>query len=250
MDPLDHLAGPAADLLGRVDDLLLHAGAPDDHRIWSLLRRLGALPGEAVEALTTLGPAPLADAGTAVDGLVQEYDDVSAAVATGSGWEGAGAEAFAAQRATLVAHLNGDQESLTARLAATAAYLAAVADWMAWCRAALARVLAEVLGSAEAVAVVAGGRPGSATTSGTVADGLLGSATMSGAVAGGQAASATMSGAVAAAEIGARVLATVAEAYDRGEILVRRWRPRLAEVTARPAIEARIRLDGTTRITF
>lgn len=222
MDPFDHLAGPAANLLGRVDDLLVHDGAPEDHRIWLLLRRLGVLPGEAVEALVALRPAPLAAAGTDVREVVREYDDVCSAIGPGGGWEGAGAQAFAAQRAALMAHLSGDPESLGGRLDATASYLAAVADWTTWCRAALARTLAGVLGSAEAVAVVAQGGPGGGATC----------------------------GAVAAAEIGARVLATVAEAYDRGEILVRRWAPGLAEVAFRPPVDAGTRLDATTRLTF
>jgi len=47
MDLLDRVTGPAADLLARVDDGLLAEGAPAGHPIWPLLRRAGALPGDA-----------------------------------------------------------------------------------------------------------------------------------------------------------------------------------------------------------
>lgn len=186
-DPLDHLAGPGTDLLRRVDDLLAVAGAPDDHRIWPLLRALGALPADALGTIVALRPAPLAAAGHAVRTLSEEYDHARANLTTGDPWQGAGAQAYAAHRDALAAYLDGDPESLTGRLAATAAYAEAVDDWVARSRQALARTLADVLGSAEAVTVV---------TAGTTGD--------PGAVA------------LAAAEIGARVLATVAEAETRG----------------------------------
>jgi hypothetical protein len=57
MDPFDRLAGPAGDLRRRVGESLAAGGAPEGHPIWPLLRRLRALPGEALAALR---PAPYA----------------------------------------------------------------------------------------------------------------------------------------------------------------------------------------------
>jgi hypothetical protein len=223
MDPLDHLAGPAAELLGRVDDLLAVAGAPEDHRIWPLLRQLGTLPGAAAGAVAALRPAPLAAVGGVVRNLIREYDDALAFVVGGDPWQGAGADAFAAHRAALAAHLSGDAESLTGRLDATAAYADAVADWVAGSRDALARTLAEVLGSAEAVAVVTAGTAGAAAPAGRAA--------------------------LAAAEIGARVLATVAETDERARALLHQWAPSLTELTYRgPSDDGTTRLDATTWI--
>ena len=201
MDPLDHLAGSAADLLGRVDGSLLAAGAPGDHRIWPLLRRVRALPGDAAHAVTGLRAAPLVAAGGARRTLLRRYDEAHGALADGGSWQGSGAEAFAAHRAALAAHLADGAESLAGRIEATAAYADAIADWISRTRAALARTLGDVLGSAEAVAMV---------TAGT-GDGSIPAA-------------------LAAAEIGARVLTTVAEAYDEAESLPPRWAPALLDL--------------------
>jgi hypothetical protein len=238
MDPLDHLAGPAADLLSRVDQSLAIAGAPDGHPIWPLLRRLRTLPGAAVEAVAALRPAPFADAGHAVRGLLPEYDDAAAALAGGGSWAGAGADAYAAQRAALEAHLTGGPESLSGRLDATAGYADALADWVDHSRDALARTLGEVLTSAEAVAMVTAAPGGPLAPGGAVAPGSpvgRGSASSQG-------------GVLAAAEIGARVLGAVAEAYDRGEELRQHWSPSLAELAFRPPVDTALRLDATTRI--
>ncbi|RKR89797.1 hypothetical protein BDK92_4154 [Micromonospora pisi] len=221
MDPLDHLAGPAADLLGRVDDLLAGAGAPDDHRIWPLLRRLRALPGAVLGEVLVLRPAPFAAAGHAVRAQVGEYDHARQRLTGDDPWQGAGAQAYAAHRDALVAYLDGDRpESLTGRLDATASYADAVADWMVRTRYALARTLAEVLGSAEAVAVVTAGRSGDPGPAGP-----------------------------AAAEIGARVLATVAEAEEQARALLHQWSEVLAELPYRaPAGAGTGRFDTTTRV--
>lgn len=232
MDPLDHLAGPSAELLARVDALLVDAGAPANHPIWALLRRLGALPGDAVGTVDALRSAPLAAAAPPLRELIREYDVVRASLAEGGSWEGAGADAFAAQRGALATYLAGGEESLTGRLATTASYAEALAEWVAQSRDRLARTLAEVLGSAEAVAVVTGG----ATTPST------------GAHDGDQGATQARAG-QAAAEIGARVLATVAEAYDQAEALLHGWAAGLAELPYRAPVEGASRLDGgTTRI--
>lgn len=145
MDALDQVAPVAAGLLDRVDGVLAHAGAPADHRIWPLLRRLGALPGAALSAVLSLRPAP-----PSFHGLIQEYADTRTAISVSGSWEGAGAEVFAAHQAALAGHLDG----LTAKLSATEAYGEAVAGWVRDSRGAVARALVPLLGSAEAVTVL------------------------------------------------------------------------------------------------
>ena len=125
MDALDRLAGPAHDLLSRVDDMLTRAGAPDDHPLWPLLRRLRVLPGDAVAAVAALHPAPLAATGSALRTLSSQYAqrpvrrDLDA-------WQGPAAEAFAARWTTLSVYV---EQGLAGRMADTAAYAEAVADW-------------------------------------------------------------------------------------------------------------------------
>lgn len=218
MDALDQLAGPAADLLDRVDDLLARAGAPDDHRIWPLLRRLRVLPGDAARVITASRSASLARAGHAVHNLIREYDDAGESLADDDSWRGAAADAFATRRNALADRLTAGPDSLTGRLAATAGYAQAVVDWTADSRTALARTLVGVLISAEAVTVVTAEAPGDRA-------------------------------ARAAAEIGARVLATVVEAYDAGERLLARWTPALAELPDQRAAAVMINWDATTWIT-
>jgi hypothetical protein len=229
MDALDNLVTPASDLLGRVDDLLVRAGAPGDHPIWPLLRRLGVLPGEAVGALVALSPAPLAAAASALRDLMGEYDEAYAVLARGGSWEGAGAEAFAAHRGALASQIAGGADNLSARLAATAAYADATASWIADARSSLAAALADVLASAEAVAVVAGG--GLAAEAETM-----------------RPAGVSPASATAAARIGARILSAVLDAYEAAELLLHRSAPTLAEVPFRPPAEVATRLDATTRI--
>ncbi|MFC6018618.1 hypothetical protein ACFP2T_20710 [Plantactinospora solaniradicis] len=214
MDLLDQLADPAVDLLGRVDGILAAAGAPDEHRLWPLLRQLRVLPGDAVDAVLALRPAPLTATGAATRTVLGTYDEVRDALVDDGSWQGPAAETFAAHRDALRAYLVDGVESLTGRLDATAAYAEAVADWIAHTRDALARTLGDVLGSAEAVAVVTARTGGGAPVE------------------------------LAAAEIGARVLATVAEAYDRAEALPGQWAPDLDEVAYRPPDGSAVRPDG------
>ncbi|GAB3154736.1 hypothetical protein GCM10027290_49630 [Micromonospora sonneratiae] len=230
MDLLDRLSEPATDLLARVDDTLTDLGAPDGHPIWPLLRRLRTLPGAAAKAITALQPAALAGAGAQVRGLTSGYDHTRATLTGSSSWQGAGADAYDVQRAALAAHLADGPDGITGRLTDTADFADALVDWAAGARAALAGTLAEVLASAEAVALVTGlsrhsdlDPDGSADRGGTAA-------------------------AQAAAEIGVRVLSTVAEAYDHAAELLRRWEPRLARVPYHPGPDGVVRLDSTIRV--
>lgn len=214
MDPLNQLTGPATDLLDRVDRVLAAAGAPDGHPIWSLLRRLRVLPGDAARAVCALRAAPLVAAADAARQLLAAYDEACVALAAPVSWQGPAAEAFAGYRDGLTTYLAGDGETLIGRAAATASYADALAEWVTDARLALARTLADVLASAEAVAVV------TATTGGA-------GPIHAGADTGG------VPVVLAAAEIGARVLGTIAEAYHHATVLSGRWAPELAALAYR-----------------
>ncbi|WFE50641.1 hypothetical protein [Micromonospora sp. WMMD1155] len=224
MDALDRLAEPGLDLLRRVDALIA-AGVPEGHRVWPLLRRMQVLPGEAVRGFLDLHPAPLAGAGHAVRRLVRGYDDVSAALTDQVLWSGPAATAYGQQRAALLHHLDEGPDSLVGRLESTAGYADALADWVEGSRLALARTLADVLRSAETVAVVAATATGVSTRPGPIGPGVAD-----------------------AAEIAARVLAVLCVAYDGAETLLRQWAPSLAEVSWRPPTEGRPRYDQPTRV--
>ncbi|WP_051797359.1 hypothetical protein [Catenuloplanes japonicus] len=200
MDQLDALSEPAADLLQRVDDALHTHGAPTEHRLWPLLRRLGALTLPSVEAITALRPAPLLAAGASLRQISREYADARTAIGTPRDWEGAGAQAYERYRAGLADHLAGSAASMAGHLQATADYTAALDAWIATSRTALASVLAASLASAEAVTLVA-----------PSPDGELEVAT-------------------AAAEIAARVLSVIADILDAGDSLHAAWNTRLAGI--------------------
>ncbi|MET8229666.1 hypothetical protein ABZS77_03175 [Micromonospora sp. NPDC005298] len=224
MDPLDRLAEPGLDLLHRVDALLA-AGVPEGHRVWPLLRRMQVLPGDAVRGFLDLHPAPLTGAGHAVRRLVRGYDDVSAALTDPVLWSGPAASAYGQERAALLRHLDEGPDSLVGRLESTAGYADALADWVEGSRLALARTLADVLRSAEAVAVVAATAAGPPLPPGPVGPGVAD-----------------------AAEIAARVLAVLCVAYDGAETLLRQWAPSLTESAWRPPVDGRPRYGQPTRV--
>ncbi|WP_406074427.1 hypothetical protein [Micromonospora sp. NBC_01638] len=224
MDALDRLAEPGLNLLRRVDALIA-AGVPEGHRVWPLLRRMQVLPGDAVRGFLDLHPAPLAGAGHAVRRLVRGYDDVSATLTDSVLWSGPAATAYGQQRAALLRHLDEGPDSLVGRLESTAGYADALADWVEGSRLALARTLADVLRSAEAVAVVAATATGVSTRPGPPGPGVAD-----------------------AAEIAARVLAVLCVAYDGAETLLRQWAPSLAEIAWRPPTDGRPRYDQPTRV--
>lgn len=220
MDALERLAEPGLDLLDRVDTLLA-GGAPEGHPLWPLLRRMRVLPGDAVRAFLDLHPAPLAEAGHAVRGLVRAYDDASRALADPVAWSGPAASAYDQSRAALLRHLDEGPDSLVARLESTAGYADALADWVEGSRLALARALADVLRSAEAVRVRAATAPGAEPRA---------------------------VGLVAAADIAYRVLSVLGVAYDGAETLLRQWSPSLAESVWRAPAGGAAHYDPVTRI--
>lgn len=211
---LDRVAAPAADLLGRVDVVLASAGAPADHPLWPLLRRLRALPGDAVGAIAATTSAPLAAAGSVLRATPDGYVRRGASLPDSGHWHGAAADSFAAQWTALRAHLVGD---LADRAAATVSYVDALAGWLDDLRAALARTLAVVLGSAEAARV---------RTASVLSPEVS----------------------LAAADIAVRVLETLAVASDRGEEIMAEWAPRLAEGVYRAPTGSPPDLDSTTRV--
>ncbi|MER7418804.1 hypothetical protein ABT346_18815 [Micromonospora peucetia] len=226
MDALDRLAEPGLDLLRRVDTLLA-AGAPEGHRVWPLLRRMQVLPGEAVRSFLDLHPAPLAAAGHTARRLMRGYDDVCATLTDPVLWSGSAASSYGQARAALLRHLDEGPESLVGRLESTAGYADALADWVEGSRLALARALADVLRSAEAVTVVAAT---AAPSGGSEHRGAAGP------------------GGTEAAEIAARVLAVLCVAYDGAETLLRQWAPSLAESRWRVVATDRPRYDTPTRV--
>ena len=228
MDALARLEPVAHDLLRRVDGSLVTLGAPPEHPVWPLLRRLGATPADALAFFVGVDEGPVRAAAASLRDRAEAYE--AAAIPTGPPWRGTAAEAFAAYAADLRGHLAGGsgrgEDSMSARLRATAACLEEVADWCRRSRDGLARTLAEILASAQAVTVRS--HPD-----------LSGFASAAVRV--------PVAAVAAAADIGARVLAAAAEAVADGEALDRRWRPGLQELAFRRT-GAGVRLDDTIEV--
>lgn len=197
MDALDRLAGPAHELLVKVDDALAHAGAPAVHPLWPLVRRIRVLPAEAVTAVAALDPAPLL---ATAESLRSVSGQCARVRVPSPDWQGPAAESFTAHWAALSAYV---EQGLADRLVDTASFAEAVAAWMGRTRLAVARTIATVLGSAEAVTIECGGDAGRVSR--------------------------------AAADIGVWVLATVAGAYAEAEELLAQWSGRLGELPFTPS---------------
>jgi len=226
MDTLAWVAEPGRDLLARVDAVLAASGAPADHPIWPLLRRVGALPGDVLEAYCGFAPDRLVAAGERVrvraETYAEERADLAAAVAA-TDWTGTAASAFEQRWAALGEHLGGaaapDAPSLAGRLAATASYVDDVAAWMRDARDDLAHEVATALGSQEAVRLRVDSPGGNGS-------------------------------AVSAATIGVAVLAVADRQSGAAEEVAERWAGRLAELPFRPFAQSSGggRADGTTNI--
>jgi hypothetical protein len=218
MDVLSRIADPGRDLLGRVDATLLAAGAPPEAPIWPLLRRVGALPGDALEFAAGLDAVAMTDAADEFRVAAREFADRGTDLAgyvEGGHWTGTGAEAFARVWHGLAAHIGDgaspEQESLSGRLVAQASYLDSLASWIAELRAELASTLATCLTSAEAVTLHGTEVRGPAHDPAPVSPAAV----------------------AAAAAIGARVLGTVADALRAGHDLYDEWAPWLTELRYR-----------------
>jgi hypothetical protein len=216
-DALDRLLPSGADLLERVDAALMAHGLPAGHPVTPLLRRLGALPADVLDAISAWRPALLRAVASDLRHTAGGYQRQRDLLVLPTGWAGAAGEGFAAHRKALVEFLGQtgapDEAGLVGRLRATAAYLDEVAEWLDRSRGDVARSIAEALGSAEAVRLHASGD------------------------------------ADAAATIAARILAVAAEAYSCGQAIAERWVGRLGEVSYRPPAPA-APLTGEIRLSY
>jgi hypothetical protein len=149
MDALDLVLAPARDLLGRVDAALMSTGAPADHAIWPLLRRVGSLPGDALEFTAGLDVAALDAAAHEVRAHADRYAELGTHIEIDE-WTGLAAATFAAHSRRLYDHLCAE-DGLAGRLLATAAHFARLAAWGAELRREVAFAIVEALTSIEAV---------------------------------------------------------------------------------------------------
>jgi hypothetical protein len=186
MDTLDQVMDTAAPLLRRVDELLSGVGAPPDHEVWMEMRRVRLLPGDAVHAVAALRAGDLEGAAPELRADARGYAGIAEALPAPGTWTGDAADAYDAARRRTADHLFGGPDSLDERLEATADLADAMGGWMGQTRADLARTLAQVLGSAEALSLSSGSAIDPAAT-GEV---------------------------IAAAGVGRRILQTVAESYE------------------------------------
>jgi hypothetical protein len=186
MDALDEVMDTAGPLLRRVDELLSSLGAPPDHEVWTAMRRVGLLPGDAAQAVVALRAGELHEAAPELRADARGYAGIAEALPAPGAWTGDAADAYNAARRRTAEHLSGGADSLDERLEATADLADALIEWMDQTRGDLARTLAHVLGSAEALSL------SSATAIDPAATGEV----------------------IAAAEVGRRILQTVAESYE------------------------------------
>jgi len=217
MDALARIEPVARPLLREVDDVLSTLGAPVRHPVWSLLRRVGATPADAVAHFAELAgtaegvSTPDQTTGALRDaaGALREQADGYAATAipAATAWEGGASDAYRVRAAALDGHLRGG-DGMAGRLIATASYVDEIAGWQQRSRDLLARTLAGVLTSAQAVTLRAG-------SPGPVAPAAVG----------------------AAADIGAAILIAVDGALEAANDLGPRWEQRLAELPYRAPVE-------------
>jgi hypothetical protein len=197
MDQLDRIGADARPLLRRVDEIITAAGAPPAHRLWDRVRAVRLLTVDAVDAVTALRPTEFAADAPDLRTRAAGYADLADRLPAAGAWSGEAAESYTAARRRAADHLSGDAESLAERLEATADLADALTDWMRRSRSGIAAVLAEVLGSAEAVLLSGEDEPG-------VADGT---------------AAVAVPAVVAASDVAELVLRAVAEVYDEAEEL-------------------------------
>ena len=234
MDPLARLAPVARPLLRDVDNAFATLGAPAEHPVWGLLRRVGTTPSDAVTFFVNLDPDRLRAARDALRDRAMAYG--RATVPTNVPWEGSAAQSYAASATALSRHLHGDaDESMASRLGANASYVDSVAEWVQRSRDQVARTVAQVLTSSQAVTVRSVPTMGRGFVEVMRNDGL--GAGIAQALA-------------AAADIGAAVLGVAEDAMVAGRDLHGTAAPALAELSYRPPAQldpvhqgARIRLQ-------
>src|SRR4051794_16898680 len=107
MDAFDHVVATAAPMLRRVDELLSGVGAPPEHAVWSQVRRVRLLPGDAVRAVAGLRATDLADASPELRADARAYADIAAALPPPGPWTGDAAEAYDDARRRTAERLSG-----------------------------------------------------------------------------------------------------------------------------------------------
>lgn len=220
MDALARLEPVARPLTHAVDQLLATLGAPAEHPVWSLLRRVSATPADALSAIAQLDPARLRAIAAAVRERAVAYD--AAAVPADVDWLGLAGQTYAVRAAALDAHQRADGAgSLAGRLRATAGYLDETAQWQQSSRDRLARALAAVMTSSQAVAIRVPAAGGFLDTGPSV---------------------------VAAADVSAGLLRAVAAGLDEGQALRERWAPRLTELIFESPTELATTSDATIEV--
>src|SRR5688572_14059983 len=93
MDALARLEPVARELMRRVDTALVTLGAPVEHPVWGLLRRLGTTPADAVAFFAGVDPRPLADAAAALRDQADAYE--TAEIPVEVPWRGTAGETYA-----------------------------------------------------------------------------------------------------------------------------------------------------------
>src|SRR5262249_34315819 len=142
-----------------VDEALATLGAPPSHPVWRLLGRVGATPGDIVGVVADLEPDRQRAAAVALRQQADAY--VNASVPTDPPWEGRTSQRYALTAVAVRDHLGTGPESMAGRLRDLASYVDSVADWQQTARDAVARILAQVITSGQAVTLRAQrSRPG------------------------------------------------------------------------------------------
>jgi hypothetical protein len=146
-DPLGRLHEAASRLLAEVDETLARWGAPDHHPIWPLIRAIGLLPGEAVVAVETLSWDAFRQRADLMHSHHERGTSVGDLLAAPSGWEGPAAEAAGAKLESARAGV----QTLTTNAGVLAQLMGELAEWGMQGRLRLARTLAKVITSGQAV---------------------------------------------------------------------------------------------------
>jgi hypothetical protein len=162
-DPLARVAVEVADLLARIDHVLIRYGVctayPRHQRVLDELRDFAALPGTVFEHLWKVDPATLAGS-IGMAGLADGYRQAAGrlgAVVGGLYWGGPARDAFDGYWAPLIDHLDGGQRagrvSMVDTAAATAGHGDGIVTWWQGIRAAVVAFFGAAMGNGIAVAL-------------------------------------------------------------------------------------------------
>ncbi|WP_155368963.1 hypothetical protein [Catellatospora vulcania] len=155
MDALTRLHRGTTGLLARVDGCLTRWGAPEGHPVWPLLRRTGALPGDAVAGLAGWSVQPWLEQRDSLRLQLAEAQVIGERLARVPAWDGRAGDAFAAARDRVSREFGHWAD----RLHAEAVFHQELAATLGEGKARVARALGRVAGSAEAVVLLIGEGP-------------------------------------------------------------------------------------------